>query len=81
MNKIEKEELEKITSQQVKMTTILNEIGFLETKKHQMLHDVSGLNDIINEYKKELQEKYGEVNINLEDGTYSSIEKEESVEH
>jgi len=75
MNKIEKEELEKITSQQV------NEIGFLETKKHQMLHDVSGLNDIINEYKKELQEKYGEVNINLEDGTYSSIEKEENVEH
>lgn len=81
MNKIEKEELEKITSQQVKMTTILNEIGFLETKKHQMLHDVSGLNDIINEYKKELQDKYGEVNINLEDGTYSSIEKEENVEH
>ena len=81
MNKIEKEELEKITSQQVKMTTILNEIGYLETKKHQMLHDVSELNEVINKYKKELQDKYGEVNINLEDGTYTPIEKKEDVKH
>jgi len=81
MNKIEKEELEKITSQQVKMTTILNEIGYLETKKHQMLHNVSDLNEVINKYKKELQDKYGEVNINLEDGTYTPIEKKEDVKH
>ena len=33
----------------------------------------------IEEFKKELEKEYGAVNINLEDGTYTAIEKEEEV--
>ena len=29
------------------------------------------------EFKKELETEYGSININLEDGTYTPIEKEE----
>ena len=81
MKKIEKEELQKIKDQQMKTATILNEIGYLESRKHQLLHDVADLNDIVNQTKRELTEKYGDVNINLEDGTYTPIEKKENVEH
>ena len=81
MKKIEKEELQKIKDQQMKTATILNEIGYLESRKHQLLHDVADLNDIVNQTKKELTEKYGDVNVNLEDGTYTPIEKKEDVEH
>jgi len=75
MKKIEKEELTKIKDQQMKTATILNEIGYLESRKHQLLHDVAGLNDTINIYKKELTEKYGDININLEDGSYTPVEE------
>tara|TARA_B100001057_G_C22047716_1_gene643375 strand:+ start:88 stop:333 length:246 start_codon:yes stop_codon:yes gene_type:complete len=75
MNKIEKEELQKIKDQQMKTATMLNEIGYLESRKHQLLHDVAGLNDMINVYKKELTDKYGDININLEDGSYTPVDK------
>ena len=61
MKKIEKEELTKIKDQQVKTATMLNEIGYLESRKHQLLHDVANLNDIVNQYKKELTEKYSQI--------------------
>lgn len=75
MKKIEKEELKKIKDQQMKTATMLNEIGYLESRKHQLLHDVAGLNDMINIYKKELTDKYGDININLEDGSYTTVDK------
>ena len=37
------------------------------------------LNEEINEFKKSLEEKYGSVTINLQDGSFKPIEKE-SVE-
>ena len=52
-------------------------IGVIETKKHAMLHKVADINLEIEEFKKVLEEKYGHVNINLEDGTYTEVEDEE----
>ena len=79
--KIKKEQLKKIQDQQTKTANILNEIGFLETKKHGLLHEIAALNDDINDFKVELEKEYGAVNINLEDGTYTPIETEEAVSH
>ena len=33
--------------------------------------------NVTEDFKKELEEEYGSININLEDGTYTPIEKEE----
>jgi len=41
------------------------------------LHDLAGVNKDIENLKKELEEEYGAININLEDGSYTEIEKEE----
>jgi len=35
---------------------------------------MAGVNQDVEKFKKELEEQYGAVNINLEDGTYTNIE-------
>ena len=75
--KIKEDQLKKIQEQQAAVTKILNEVGYLEANKHGLLHELAGVNEGIEEFKKELEEEYGAVNINLEDGTYTAIEKEE----
>ena len=77
--KIKEEQLKKIQEQQAAVTKILNEVGYLEANKHGLLHELAGVNEGIEEFKKELEEEYVAVNINLEDGTYTEIKQEEEV--
>ena len=77
MNKIKEEQLNTIKDQATKTNHILNEVGYLESKKHQMLHDLAQLNEEINKYKEDLEKEYGQVTINLEDGSYEDIKPEE----
>ena len=76
LNKIEENELSKVVEQQEKLNNMLIKMGVLETQKHSLLHQVATLNKEIDETKKDLEGKYGQVNINLEDGTYTEIQKE-----
>ena len=76
-NKITKEELEKAKTQQENLQKVILDIGVIETKKHAMLHQIADINTEIEELKKVLEQKYGHVNINLEDGTYTPVENEE----
>ena len=76
MNKIEDKELKKVVDQQKELNEILTNIGVLETQKHGLLHKVATLNKDIEEVKNDLEGKYGAININLEDGTYTKIEKD-----
>jgi hypothetical protein len=76
MNKIEDKELEKVVEQQKELNEVLTNIGVLETQKHGLLHKVAALNKDIEEVKNDLEGKYGAININLEDGTYTKIEQD-----
>ena len=77
VSKITDEQLEVITKHQKDLNKSLTNIGFLETQKHSLLHEYAGIVDDIEKYKKELEDVYGAININIEDGTYAGIEKEE----
>ena len=77
--KIKEEQLKKIQEQQAAVNKILNEVGYLEANKHGLLHELAGVNQEIEDFKGELEKEYGAVNINLEDGTYTAIGKEEEV--
>jgi|TARA_B110000914_G_scaffold99512_1_gene87626 hemerythrin len=77
VSKITDEQLEVITKHQKDLNKSLTNIGFLETQKHSLLHEYAGIVDDIEKYKKELEDVYGAININIEDGTYTEIEKEE----
>jgi hypothetical protein len=74
---IKADQLEIIKEHQVKLNKALTNIGFLETQKHSLLHDYAGIVDDVEKYKVELEEEYGAININIEDGSYTIIEKEE----
>jgi len=74
---ITKDQLEKIQGFQKELNKILNEVGFLEAQKSAVLGKFHEENKKTEDFKKELEKEYGSININLEDGTYEPIEKEE----
>ena len=74
---IKKDQLEKIQGFQKDLNKLLNEVGFLEAQKAQVLGKFGEENKKTEDFKKELEKEYGSININLEDGTYEPIEKEE----
>ena len=74
---ITKDQLEKIQGFQKELNKLLNEVGFLEAQKAQILGKFGEVNKETEDFKKELEKEYGSININLEDGTYEPIEKEE----
>ncbi len=78
--KIKEEQLKKIQEQQGKVSKILNEVGYLEANKHGLLHELAEINKEVEEFKGELEKEYGQVNINLEDGSYTEIKEEELEE-
>ena len=74
--KVKEEQLTKIKDQQEKLNELIHNIGLLESQKHGLLHEIAKVNVDIEEYKQELEEEYGAININLEDGTYTKIEED-----
>ena len=73
MNKITKEELDIILAQQNKLGNLYNQVGHLDFTKDLKLDELVLLNNQIDLNKKQLEEKYGRVNINLDDGSYTEI--------
>ena len=45
------------------------DIGKIEAQKHNLLHTLAQGNDQLNEIQEEIRKEYGEVNINIQDGT------------
>ncbi len=71
---ITKEQLEKITKQQSRLSESLRSIGVLEVQKDTVKKIVIEVSKEIEDTKQELEKEYGEVNIDLTDGSYTAIE-------
>ncbi len=76
-NKITAEELKLVQENQGKMTQALSQVGVLETQKYGLIAHIQELNKEVEDNKKVLEEKYGAISINLEDGSFEEIKKEE----
>ena len=76
MSKISKEELESLLESEKKISAIKHDLGTLEEQKHNLLHALSQVREEQNKVKKELEDKYGKININLKDGFYKEIVEE-----
>jgi len=74
---ITQDELEIIKKQQNDLGGVLTNIGVLESQKHGFLHQLAELNKTIEEFKGKLQEAYGAININLQDGSYTLIDEDQ----
>tara|TARA_R110002051_G_scaffold187720_3_gene257317 strand:- start:339 stop:605 length:267 start_codon:yes stop_codon:yes gene_type:complete len=79
VTKITEEQLKTIKDQQAKLQAAFIDIGFIESKKHEALLIQAQVSEALEATKKQLEEQYGQVNIDLSDGSYTVIEKEESA--
>ena len=76
---------EKITDEQLKKVqdTVNNinrsqlEIGSMEIKKHEMMHQIAGLRDELTVLQGEFEKEYGTFDINIQDGTINYPENGE----
>ena len=76
---------EKITDEQLKKVqdTVNNlnrsqlEIGSMEIKKHEMMHQIAGLRDTLTLLQSEFEKEYGTFDINIQDGTINYPENGE----
>ena len=72
------EELEGLQNLVNSMNRVQMEIGNLESRKHTMLHQVSGLQSQMQTMQKTFEDTYGKVDINITDGTISYPEDVET---
>ena len=75
--KVSEEELKTAVKHQEDLQKAILDIGVIETRKHAILHKVAEINSEIEDFKKVLEDKYGHVNIDLENGTYTDVKNEE----
>ena len=76
---------EKITDEQLKkvQTTVNNinraqlEIGSLELRKHEMMHNIAGLRDELTLLQAEFEKDYGTYDVNIQDGVINYPENGE----
>ena len=73
--KITEEQLETVRKHHSELNELLINIGVIESQKHSMLHNLAEINKNVDEYKKYLESEYGSININLQDGSYTKVEK------
>ncbi len=69
--KIKEEELKVIQDQQAQLNKLVNDIGVLESQKHSLLHEIGNVNKEIESFKKEIEETYGSITVDLSDGSYT----------
>ena len=76
VNKITDEELKSVQEKVNKINQAQMQVGGLEVQKNVALEQVKTLQMDLQVIQKELEEKYGQVTVNLTDGTISEIPKE-----
>ena len=74
MGKLSKSELTLLQEQDQRKRAILNDMGLLQTQIHTLSHLFAQLNQEIEDNKKVLEDKYGQVNIELSDGSITPKE-------
>ena len=77
-SKITPEELEQVTELNNKMVQIQGEIGAGELRKADLVTMFAKESEQMEVIKKELEDKYGKVNIDLKDGSYELIPEEDN---
>ena len=77
-SKITNEELNQVQSVVNDINRAQLEVGSIESKKHNLLHHVSVLQEQLGELQVELKKTYGTVDINIQDGTINNKQDEQT---
>ena len=67
--KITDEELKKVQDSVNNINRAQLEVGAMELKKHEIMHQIAGLRDELTLLQGEFEKEYGTFDINIQDGT------------
>ena len=73
--KITKEELEKVNELAGTANNLAMQLGSLDIQKSVLIEQFKSNNLLIEKQKEELQEKYGDITIDLKDGSIKEVEE------
>ena len=76
MSKIKNEQLEKLQGFVSTLNQLQMQLGQLDIQKHGLLHQTAEVQNGLGKFQEELEEEYGKVSINIQDGTYEIIPEE-----
>ncbi len=76
---LDEKELNQVKKEQDKVNSILAEIGYIESKKHALLHELADTNEVVNNTKKVLEEKYGSIIIDLLTGKWKRVNDDKDI--
>ena len=79
VKKISEEHLKELQGHVNKINQAQLQLGGLESQKHSLLHAVVNMQTELTEFQNKLEEEYGKVSINIQDGTIAPL-PEENVE-
>ena len=75
--KITEDQLKKVQETVNNLNRLQLEIGSIEIKKHEMMHQIAGLRDGLTVLQSEFEKEYGTFDINIQDGTINYPENGE----
>jgi len=76
--KISAEHLDRVQKAVNTMNRAQLEVGSIELKKHEMMHQLAAVKEGLTELQKELEEEYGTIDVNIQDGTINYREDVEA---
>ena len=79
MEKISEEQLKELQGHVNKINQAQLQLGGLESQKHNLLHAVVKMQTELTEFQNKLEEEYGKVSVNIQDGSITPL-PEENVE-
>ena len=75
--KLTEDELKSLQENVSKLNQVHIELGRLENQKHKILHQVNEIESLFDELQKNLEDKYGKVSINIDNGELTEIQENE----
>lgn len=75
-NKISEEQLKGLQEKITVIQQLQTQIGGVESQKHVLLHQLFGAQDELQKLQTVLQDEYGKISVNIQDGTYEEITEE-----
>lgn len=78
--KITEEQLQKLQQSVGAIQNMQAQLGGIEMQKHGLLHQVAAAQEELQKFQVELEDMYGKVSINIQDGTYEEITEEVEAE-
>ena len=77
--KVTKEQLDRVQDTVNNINRTQLEIGSMEVKKHELMHNVAGLRDELTLLQNEFEKEYGTFDVNIQDGTINYQEENGEV--